>query len=250
MCDDETIAAATAIIRDFARGSKPTDIKKLSLPGPENGIKQAFENELAALQARVNILTRAAAPGLRPNSPNENSLDGSDLGHGHARRARNPSTPLTRPRMAELREAAQEDEEAQQQQQRGGHRSLSAEEVGMMQDYIQQQAEEIRMHKELIADVEARLAAQQRETERKLIKVEDDDISVLRRELQKHQQANLAFQKALKEIGGVVTSVALGDLNHKVLIHKVEMDPEIATFKNTSEWLLIEADQLALTIIQ
>jgi hypothetical protein len=36
-----------------------------------------------------------------------------------------------------------------------------------------------------------------------------EDIGALKRELGKHQQANLAFQKALREIGAIVTGTKL-----------------------------------------
>ena len=64
-------------------------------------------------------------------------------------------------------------------------------------------------------------------------KVEAEDITQLERELRKHQQANEAFQKALKEIGTIITNVANGNLNQKVEVHLVEMDPEITNFKKT-----------------
>jgi len=62
---------------------------------------------------------------------------------------------------------------------------------------------------------------------------EIEDIEVLKRELIKHQQANLAFQKALREIGDIISSVANGDLSKTVLIHANELDPDITTFKIT-----------------
>jgi osomolarity two-component system sensor histidine kinase NIK1 len=61
--------------------------------------------------------------------------------------------------------------------------------------------------------------------------LEVERVAALERELKKHQQANEAFQKALREIGEIVTAVARGDLSKKVQIHSVEMDPEITTFK-------------------
>jgi osomolarity two-component system sensor histidine kinase NIK1 len=227
MCDDETIIAATAIIRSLAKGADPTDINKLTLPGPDNEVKRQFENELAALQARVNILTRAA-PVILPDTPSENGSDNFIARTNSLQpRGRNPSIPPGRARVPEALVAR--DEEG------GREQPPTVDEVEQMHDFIQQQAEEIQTHKELIEDVQARLAAQKQEAERKLIKVEHEDISQLRRELLKHQQANFAFQKALKEIGGIITSVANGDLSKKVLIHKVEMDPEITAFKETSE---------------
>jgi osomolarity two-component system sensor histidine kinase NIK1 len=63
----------------------------------------------------------------------------------------------------------------------------------------------------------------------------------IKRELEKHQQSNRAFQQALREIGHIVTAVARGDLSQKVQIHAVEIDTEIATFKHTINTMI---DQL------
>ncbi|GJN78609.1 histidine kinase osmosensor [Purpureocillium lilacinum] len=57
--------------------------------------------------------------------------------------------------------------------------------------------------------------------------------AALERELLKHQKANEAFQKALREIGQIVTAVARGDLTMKVHMNADELDPEIHTFKRT-----------------
>jgi osomolarity two-component system sensor histidine kinase NIK1 len=226
--DEETLIAATAIVRNLAKGSDPTDISKLTLPGPNTATKQAFERELAALQARVNFLSRAAHTTTNlPDTPNEPGWLPSD--HDGARqrslpsRGRNPSLPPLRP--PEFLNGKEESDE---------ERVVSGDDLGHVQAYVQKQAEEIQTHKEIIRDVTKRLEASQEQVQRSFSKVEHEDISQLRRELLKHQQANFAFQKALKEIGSVVTAVANGDLSHKILIHKVEMDPEIRVFKETS----------------
>ena len=73
---------------------------------------------------------------------------------------------------------------------------------------------------------------QQKQLQEKALSVlEIERVAALERELKKHQQANEAFQKALREIGEIITAVARGDLSKKVQIHSVEMDPEITTFK-------------------
>ena len=69
----------------------------------------------------------------------------------------------------------------------------------------------------------------------------EEQIEKLSRELFKHQRANEAFQKALREIGEIVTAVARGDLSKKVHTNSVEMDPEITTFKRTINTMM---DQL------
>lgn len=231
--DEHTLIAATDIVRNLAKGGDPTDISKLTLPGPNTEAKQAFERELAALQARVNFLSRAASATTNlPDTPNEPGWYANDAPAG-ARppavptRGRNPSLPPL-VRMPDFINGKEESDE---------ERLVSGEDLGHVQAFVQKQAEEIQTHKEIIADVSKRLEASQEQVQRSFSKVEHEDISQLRRELLKHQQANFAFQKALKEIGSVVTAVANGDLSHKILIHKVEMDPEIRVFKETSKLL-------------
>ena len=75
------------------------------------------------------------------------------------------------------------------------------------------------------------------------MRVENEDVSILERELRKHQQANEAFQKALREIGGIITQVANGDLSKRVQIQATEMDHEIAAFKVTINTMM---DQLEI----
>jgi osomolarity two-component system, sensor histidine kinase NIK1 len=70
-----------------------------------------------------------------------------------------------------------------------------------------------------------------------------DRVAALEEQLEKHQQANEAFQKALREIGDIITAVARGDLSKKVQIHSNEMDPGITTFKLTINTML---DQLQM----
>ena len=230
MLQDETLAAATAIVRNLAKGGAPTEITKLTLPGSDTETKHVFEQELAALQARINYLSKTAAVNTHnlPMTPNEFGLTAFNTPISrNGLLAGRPRTLSQFPsQVSEFLTARDDDDEGRQ---------VSGEDLGHVREFVQKQAEEIQTHKEIIADVSKRLDAQQVQAEKTFIKVEHEDISQLRRELQKHQQANFAFQKALKEIGGIITNVANGDLSHKVLIHKVEMDPEIAKFKYTSK---------------
>jgi osomolarity two-component system sensor histidine kinase NIK1 len=84
-----------------------------------------------------------------------------------------------------------------------------------------------------LAGVNAQLLEQKELQERALQVLEQERVATLERELWKHQKANEAFQKALREIGAIVTAVARGDLTMKVRMNTVEMDPEITTFKRT-----------------
>lgn len=71
------------------------------------------------------------------------------------------------------------------------------------------------------------------------------DTDLLDRELTKSQNANRAFQKALREIGEVVIAVAQGDLSKKVTIHDREMDPEIVKFKETINTMMDQLQRFA-----
>lgn len=71
------------------------------------------------------------------------------------------------------------------------------------------------------------------------------DTDLLDRELRKSQNANRAFQKALREIGEVVIAVAQGDLSKKVTIHAREMDPEIVKFKETINTMMDQLQRFA-----
>lgn len=71
------------------------------------------------------------------------------------------------------------------------------------------------------------------------------DIDLLDRELTKSQNANRAFQKALREIGEVVIAVAQGDLSKKVIVHNQEMDPEIVKFKETINTMMDQLQRFA-----
>lgn len=230
MSNNDTLVAATTLIRSLAKGVDPTDISRLTLPGEDNEAKKNFEDALASLQARMNYLSRSSASSTNlPDTPNELGvtqtnvplIPGSDATN-YRSRATTTSLPA---RVSEFLTAREDDDEGRQ---------VSGEDLGHVRDYVRQQADEIHSHREIIADVSKRLDAQQEQALKAFNKVEHEDISQLRRELLKHQQANLAFQKALKEIGSIITNVANGDLSHKVLIHKVEMDPEIRVFKETS----------------
>lgn len=71
------------------------------------------------------------------------------------------------------------------------------------------------------------------------------DHYLLDKELTKSQNANRAFQKALREIGEVVIAVAQGDLSKKVTIHAQEMDPEIVKFKETINTMMDQLQRFA-----
>lgn len=257
----ETIASATQVVRNLAKGVVPSfdspecrlgssngtvnglESPKIILSGEDNALRRYLEKELSALALRIQYLEAKASTvnhqGL-PNTPSEFGLTSSPFdangGGGTPRR----SVPV-RQGSNSSRSAHVSNLLAAKDAGNDGRRSFSEEELGQLRDHVQKQAEEIRSQKEIIVSVSEQLDEQQKRTERAFVKVEHEDVGTLERELKKHQQANEAFQKALKEIGSIVTAVANGDLSKKVQIHSVEMDPEITTFKRTINTMM---DQL------
>jgi len=263
MSQEKIIAATTEVIHNLARNAatlyEGPEFKlaspvnnfsgvpppKICLPGDTNSTKQSLEKELSALALRIQFLEGKASTvdhrGL-PNTPNEIGLVSSPFhGNGSPATLRNVSSLPVRQGSASSRSAQVSNLLAVREIGDDGRRSFSEEELGQLRDYVQKQAEEIRSQKEKITSVSERLDEQQKQTARAISRVEHEDMGALERELKKHQQANEAFQKALKEIGSIVTAVANGDLTKKVQIHPGEMDPEITTFRRTINTMM---DQL------
>ncbi|KZF22105.1 HAMP domain protein [Xylona heveae TC161] len=269
MAQEETLSAAAAIVRNLARGpavplafpgpqSPPKagglDLHAFVLPGEESQEKRALEYELYSLGLRIQHLEARAGSTLSQNLPDTPSDTGpvsspfdSGLSPGAQRLG---GGNFVRQRPANVRDrgtnwvsnllSARPTTPAE----RDAHiTQLSDEQLALLRDHVNQQAEEIKSQRAVIAAISEQLNEQQRQTERALGKVEQENVQALERELRKHQQANEAFQKALKEIGGIVTAVARGDLSKKVLIHAKEMDPEITTFKRTINTMM---DQLQI----
>lgn len=267
---DETLEAAASVLSALARGapqsqaspyntysstasSNGLELPKFRLPGDNTSAKQALETEISALSRRVQYLESKAdsVKQTLPDTPNEFSLPTSPFntngeskgpsvnlsnqGTGRSP-GRQPSTSSRSVRLSNLLAA--------RESRNGDHdipRTVSEDDVAYLRDHVQRQAEEIKAQKAVIAGVSEELHAQGEETKRTLGKVEHEDVFALERELRKHQQANEAFQKALREIGGIITQVANGDLSMRVQVHVSEMDPEIATFKRTINTMM---DQL------
>jgi osomolarity two-component system sensor histidine kinase NIK1 len=122
--------------------------------------------------------------------------------------------------------------------------ALTEEQLNYLRDHLNKQADQIKNQREhidnLSAEVQKQVTSQHVAFEHGI-----EDIGALKRELGKHQQANLAFQKALREIGNIVTAVAMGDLSKKVLIHAKEMDPEIMNFKRTINKMVDQLQEFA-----
>lgn len=263
MSHEEIIAAATEVIQDLARNTatsyeasvfRPTSPinsinglapPNICLPGDGTATAKSLEKELSALALRIQFLEAKASTvdhrGL-PNTPNEIGLVSSPFdGNGSTATPRKVGSLPVRQGSASSRSARVFNLLAVRGSGDDGRRSFTEEELGQLRDHVQKQAEEIRSQKETITSVGERLDEQQKQTTRAFNRVQHEDVGTLERELKKHQQANEAFQKALKEIGSIVTAVANGDLSKKVQIHSVEMDPEITTFKRTINTMM---DQL------
>lgn len=256
MAEEETLFAVTAIVRGLARGVAPAynpppyDLCPPAFDSPQHTIKsllprkgsateKSLEGELTALAARIQYLEAKASTvnnQALPDTPSEFGGPTSPFGvNGLAGAIRNGNAAPLRQGSGSARHARVSSLLT------GNGRIFSEEDLGHLRDHVEKQAQEIKTQRETLASVGEQLHEQKEQTERTFVKVENEDISRLQRELLKHQQANEAFQKALKEIGTIITNVANGDLSHKVQIHAVEMDPEITTFKRTINTMM---DQL------
>ena len=246
--DDVALAAVTNIIRNLATGSRlsykkapATEINgvhSVFLPGNDSPAKHALEQELASLVARVHQLEVRAECGncqRLPDTPNE-SMSSSPL--GDIAPTRSAKSPAARQQFVTSLLASRDIPSGQKPP---SFTKLSDDELEALREHVADQAKQLESLKEELAGVNAQLLEQKALQEQALKAVEIERVAALERELRKHQQANEAFQKALREIGEIVTAVARGDLSKKVQIHSVEMDPEITTFKRTINTMM---DQL------
>jgi len=246
MADSSTYAAVAALVKTLA--AEPTTSravpgptkKHVKLPGRDSAEKQALERELAALAARIQQLeTRANSgnPTIFPDTPSETTdlLFGDDKPSSPSGVGRNPikaklSPPLPRNVQGDERPA-----HAPQQ--------LTNEALAGLRNHVDDQSKLLDSQRQELAGVNAQLLEQKKIQEEALAMMEQERVATLERELWKHQKANEAFQKALREIGEIITAVARGDLSKKVRMNTVEMDPEITTFKRTINTMV---DQLQM----
>ncbi|KAH0558440.1 hypothetical protein GP486_004902 [Trichoglossum hirsutum] len=267
MPHEAALAATTAILHNLAKGATPsytfpdstlsstdatqngTEPLKLILPGEDTVAKKALERELFALVSRVKYLEAKAntiSSQALPETPNENGvLSASPFDNG-ATKSRDTVVGLGRPpattndRGANLVSSILASRTGSH-----GDRSqlpdLNEDDLAFLMQHVKNQAEFLDSHKRKLNTVEEEVQEQRLKV--KLAETEAERVAGLERELKKNQQANEAFQKALREIGGIVTAVAKGDLSKKVQIHSKEMDPEITTFKRTINTMM---DQLQM----
>lgn len=229
MVDDTALAAAAEVVASLAADPRspqtiPAGIgSKVKLPGRDTPAKRSLENELQKLQLRVAQLeNRASTASILPETPNEtnDSLFGEDSSPPNSR----PVSAKPKPLMAHQGSSDHRNSITHQ---------LTREALEGLRDHVDDQSKLLDTQRQELAGVNAQLLEQKHLQERALEVLEQERVATLERELWKHQKANEAFQKALREIGEIVTAVARGDLTMKVRMNTVEMDPEITTFKRT-----------------
>jgi osomolarity two-component system sensor histidine kinase NIK1 len=265
MPQDETSAVLARILSTIAQQHDPrpeqsfpslttsngTQQTDPSLPGPDTQEKALLEQELRALISRVQFLEAKAAlantfpitpsePGIQPQYPNADPREHSkSLGAAPPRRT---SAGQRDVRTTWVNNWASEPVASPDRQVPVAQ--LTEEQLGYIRDHLNKQAEQLKSQREQIDLLSSEIARQQHE-QHNAFADGMEDIGSLKRELLKHQQANLAFQKALREIGTIITAVANGDLSKKVLIHAIELDPEITTFKKTTNKMIDQLQEFA-----
>jgi osomolarity two-component system sensor histidine kinase NIK1 len=233
-------------------GANGTHKSTVSLPGPKTKATEELESQITALTQRVAFLeNRASLSSSLPITPNEPTPI--------------PTFPIAdelttspqpvRPRASTIQRStsthwitswlAEDPNNALMQP----TTQLTAEQLAYIKDHLNNQGEVLSAQKREIETL-SNAVMQQQKVHSSALGQGIEDIDALKRELAKHQQANLAFQKALREIGTIITAVANGDLGKKVLIHAQELDPEIATFKKTTNKMIDQLQEFASQVTQ
>ncbi|CAF9906276.1 MAG: histidine kinase osmosensor [Alectoria fallacina] len=251
---EETLSAAASIVRGFARNGAPSynppefnfpqkngaTNRKISLPGISIASKESLESELSALATRIQFLETKASTinhHILPDTPNESGGPTSPFAHGPTGSARNGVTLPVRQLSGPSRQARVTNLLA------GNNLTFTEDDLEHLRDHVGQQTEQINAQNQTIVEVKEQLLEQKERTARNFDAVKDENLEDVRRELEKHQQANDAFRKALREIGTIITNVANGDLSQKIQVHAKEQDSEIDSFKRTINTMV---DQLQI----
>lgn len=228
MTEDAVLNAVADVVASLASGSTGSLAlaewagRGITLPGSKSHAKERLQMELQVLAIRMSNLQEPAFVDSISASSDvllglHDALRDSDNG------PRNANTSLshirgdgadTGCRPPKRRKAEQEAVSTRQETTRGGSGPFQGQ------------------HQEII-DPDTRLPTKLQSPEGVILSHEPTAFVALERELLKHQKANEAFQKALREIGQIVTAVARGDLTMKVHMNADELDPEIHTFKRT-----------------
>ncbi|KAF2742887.1 two-component histidine kinase [Sporormia fimetaria CBS 119925] len=230
----------------LAKQSPSTDVQPISLPGPDTPEKAELERELAAVASRIQYLeTKASVVDNRfPITPGEPTASQLIYASTQPDNVHVETNQLARRDSKERAAWVSNWLAAREPNGDLPAAALTEEQLNYLRDHLNKQADQIKNQREhidnLSAEVNKQLNNQSLAFEHGI-----EDIGALKRELGKHQQANLAFQKALREIGNIVTAVAMGDLSKKVLIHAKEMDPEIMNFKRTINKMVDQLQEFA-----
>ena len=257
--DSATLEAAAKLISSLGRGNpflahSNENGDAFSLPGPSGPAKDTFEAELLALASRVRYLEQRAEVVTKsmPDTPGESATATSPLVKPFDQPSASSSSSVdaivSRP---ERQHSISKDSKRihsllavrNAQLRYDNERSVSEEDISFLREHINSQSDQIRNQKRLIDEIQTGLRTSERQAEEAFKRVEREDVGVLERELRKHQQANEAFQKALRDIGQVITRVANGDLSSRVQIQNTELDHEIVNFKHTINKMM---DQLEM----
>ncbi|GAO13788.1 hypothetical protein UVI_02004890 [Ustilaginoidea virens] len=239
--DDSMLVAVTEVVASLAVSPKSCPAastaiaSRVTLPGPETAAKRSLEVELQKLILRVGQLeSRACASRtpVLPETPNEvnDTLFGHDASPAASRGA------VSKSKLTHAHQGSLDSPNLLPRQ-------LTKEALEGLREHVDDQSKLLDSQRQELAGVNAQLLEQKELQERALAMLEQERVATLERELWKHQKANEAFQKALREIGEIVTAVARGDLTMKVRMNTVEMDPEITTFKRTINAMM---DQLQI----
>lgn len=244
MADNSALAATAAIVKSLATDAHggPSSAQRsagrpIELPGPETPEKQQLERELAALVMRVQhleIRANSTAIANFPDTPNEtaDSVFGDDTASSPSGLGRDASK--SRPGSIGRNGLAEHPVLIKAP-------PLTGAALEGLREHVDDQSRLLDSQRQELAGVKAQLIQQEQLQEKALAIIEQERVATLERELWKHQKANEAFQKALREIGDILTAVARGDLSKRVRLNTVEMDPEITTFKRTINTMM---DQL------
>lgn len=230
MDDVFTMEAVVSILHSIAGHiSLPSELKSncgFTLPGAVSNTKSNLEFEIAALIARVQHLEAkviAAEIQVLPDTPSE--LGRPSAFFDSRTRSHSNENPTSEQPVGQPRTFSGSEERPQ--------KDIVVVEgtLDILQEHVDGQPQYLGSQQSVLSVVDDQLCRQQQLQDQRLRLTEAAHSSKLEQELKKHQQANKAFQKALREIGEIITAVARGDLSKKLEIRPTEMDPEITAFK-------------------
>ncbi|CCU76820.1 putative autoinducer 2 sensor kinase/phosphatase luxQ/two component histidine kinase [Blumeria hordei DH14] len=230
MAEDSTLAAAASILQNLGTLRNPQFLE-VKIPGANTPAKLTLENEITALILRVQDLESKAYAfkNILPATPSESATPSAfaDVLTGGFTRSNKAIDSRQHYINSKFVNGSSNIEGRSPKLLKLANDEL----IETLQKEIADQAEQIKEGKSRQQEIEAQMIQQAEHQQHLINQYEAKRVASLERELKKHQQANEAFQKALREIGEIITAVAKGDLSKKVQIHSVEMDPEITTFK-------------------